>query len=66
MTTPAQSEAARQLVALVPRATFACANCGREFEARVNRRKDGTGRTCSASCRTTLYTKRKRKRERER
>lgn len=62
MTTPAQSEAARQLAALIPSATYACANCRKVFEARANKKPDAA-RTCSASCRTTLYMRRKKQRE---
>ena len=52
------SEAARQLAALRPRATYVCAWCGREFEALA--RKSQQARTCSQSCRQMLYQKNKR------
>ena len=52
------SEAARQLAALRPRATFVCAVCGAEFEAWV--RDTQQSRTCSPSCRQKLYRQRKR------
>ena len=53
------SEAARQLAALRPRATFVCAWCGREFEALA--RKSQQARTCSQSCRQRLYLRNKRR-----
>lgn len=56
------SEAARQLAALRPRATYACAWCRKEFEAVA--RKGQQARTCSRSCRQMLYQKHKRERER--
>ena len=62
MTTDA-SEAARQLAALRPRATYVCEFCGREFEALA--RKSQQARTCSQSCRQRLYLKHKRERERQ-
>lgn len=57
------SEAARQLAALRPRATFVCAWCSREFTALT--RKGQQARTCSPSCRQMLYQKNKRERERQ-
>ncbi len=52
------SEAARQLAALRPRATFVCEVCGHEYEAWV--RDTQQARTCSPACRQKLYRQRKR------
>lgn len=56
--TTTSSEAARQLAALRPRATFVCTVCGAEFEAWV--RDTQQAQTCSPACRQKLYRQRKR------
>ena len=59
MTSHAPSEAARQLAALRPRATYVCDYCGKEFEALARRGQQA--RTCSQSCRQRLYLRNKRR-----
>lgn len=54
------SEAARQLAARRPTATYACEFCGKEYEALA--RKSQPSRTCSQSCRQRLYLRNKRQR----
>lgn len=51
------SEAARQLAARRPRATFVCTVCGREFVALV--RKTQPAQTCSTACRQRLQRQRR-------
>lgn len=51
------SEAARQLAALRPRATFVCTVCGAEFET-LDRQKQPP-KTCSNRCRQAAHRQRR-------